>query len=90
MSKTLTTRFLAVALIAAGCARFPGGPSGGSPANPQAPEAAIPPASPILMSGTNYAMVPQPEQQKTPHHEHTTDQHQTAPAHEHHHEDSPK
>ena len=61
MKKTLRTAILAMTLASAGCMALPTQPrlADSNPASPNAPEAVFPPATPLLMSGNNYAMSPE-------------------------------
>jgi len=65
MKKTLRTSILAMALASAGCVALPTQPrlADSNPASPKAPEAVFRPATPLLMSGNNYAMSPEGEGQ---------------------------
>ena len=93
MNMNLLPLGLASALVLTGCAPIKPQPNlnVSSPASPSAPEGAYAMASPVLMSGTNYAMAPQPEEQQTPHHEHGADHKPPASqGHEHHDHQSPK
>jgi hypothetical protein len=92
MKMNLLPSGLALACILTGCSPFKPPPlSRSNPANPNAAEAPLPPAAPLLMTGNNYAMPPEVEGQpmqmdmnmEMPDHEGHGKPSEKAPAHDH-------
>jgi len=95
--KNTSILLIALATLAATGCRIPAPKvsTSAGPAQPSAAESPEPPATPLLMSGTNYALAPEPDAESGSDADHSHDQRQTpqktpaakgkAPAGEHEH-----